>query len=138
MKIAVIAENRPGISTTLMGIQVMGQLESMGHEVVPVYVHGTVYKMMPELARTPTNCLSEHEMRAIIRNSRYARPTTLISVLTGDWEEHSFPDRMAYLSMFFEPVLSGIPLRHVSLSKHTTELMLGEARTVFSPSIFRA
>jgi len=137
MKIAVIAENRPGISTTLMGIQVIDQLESQGHEVVPVYVHGNVYKLMPELARTPTICLSEHEMRGILRNSRYARPTALISVLTGDWEEHNFPDRMAYLSMFFEPVLNGIPLRHVSHSKHTTDLMLGEARSMLSPSVFR-
>ena len=135
MKIAVIAENRPGISTTLMGEQVMGQLKDQGHEVVPVYVHGNVYKLMPEIARMPTICLSEHEMRGILRNSRYARPTALISVLTGDWEEHNFPDRMAYLAMFFEPVLNGIPLRHVSHSKHTTDLMLGEARSLLSPSV---
>jgi hypothetical protein len=137
MKIAVVAENRPGISTTLMGEQVIGQLKDKGHEVLPVYVHGNAYKLMPEIARTPTISLSEHEMRGILRNTRYARPTALISVLTGDWEEHSFPDRMAYLAMFFEPVLNGVPIRHVSHSTHTTDLMLAEARTVFSPSIFR-
>ena len=108
MKIAVIAENRPGISTTLMGEQVIGQLKSQGHEVEPVYVHGNVYKLMPQIARMPTICLSEHEMRGILRNSRYARPTALISVLTGDWEEHNFPDRMAYLA----DVLRAGPERH--------------------------
>lgn len=137
MKIAVVTTDKVGISTTLVGQQVIKALTDLGHEVVTVYTdgrEGTPVNTKP-LKGLPTVCLLEHKTPAIMAQVRYARPACVLSVWTGNVEGYTDQFLISYASMFAKPRMSGVPLRHISHSRHTENALKAKVRDWFKLTI---
>jgi hypothetical protein len=121
MKIAVVTTDKVGISTTLVGKQVIEALEGLGHAVEVVYTdgrEGTPVNVKP-LKGLPVVCLLEHKTAAILDQVRYSRPLCVLSVWTGNVEGYADPFLLGYGALFDKPKFSGVPVCHVSHSRHT-------------------
>lgn len=137
MKIAVVTTDKVGISTTLVGEQVIAALTAQGHEVVPVYTDGragTPINCKP-LSKLPVICLLEHKTAQILDQVRYSRPKCVLSVWTGNVEGYTLPAMLSYASLFLKPKLGGVPIRHVSHSHHTATKLRELAGSYFKASI---
>lgn len=139
MRIAVVTSDKPGISTTLVGEQVMDGLRTLGVDVVPVVADGRAGTSMnvKPLSRTHAVCLLEHKAATILKNVRYSRPLSLTSVWTGNVEGYELPDLLAYMALFFEPRFAGVPVAHVSHSRHTQAKLRSLAAEVLQPTVAR-
>ena len=137
MKLAVVTTDKAGISTTLVGEQVIEGLRGLGHEVVPVYTDGRAGTPIStkSLSRLPTVCLLEHKTAAILAQVRYSRPACLLSVWTGNVEGYEVPDLLAYAAQFLKPRANGVPVRHVSHSLHTEAKLRELVQRFFRPSV---
>jgi hypothetical protein len=66
------------------------------------------------------------------------RPRSLISVWTGNVEGYELPDLLAYMALFFRPTYAGVPVLHVSHSRHTQNKITATAAEVLRPSFANA
>ena len=137
MKITVVATGKEGISTTILGDQVVEGLKNEGHDVIEVRVDGRSGTGMncKDLSRLPVICLVEHKMATIMQNLRYSRPTAIASVFTANVEGYDLPDMLAYMALFFKSECNGVPVRHVSHSHHTASMVTALGREYLRPAI---
>ncbi len=121
MKIAVVTTDKAGISTTLVGRQVIKALEDLGHEIEIVYTDGRegTPVAVKALKGLPVICLLEHKTAAILDQVRYSKPLCVLSVWTGNVEGYGDGFLLQYGTLFEKAKFSGVPVRHISHSRHT-------------------
>lgn len=136
MKIAALVSSKPGISTTLVGEQVIKALEGRGHEVVAIPVDTT--KGFGGAAGLPVLSLVEGRIGALIEQIRFLHPTRIVSVMLANWEEYDLSFQLGYLARFSQARIGGVPITHVSHSWHSDAEMRKTIREYLAPTVGRA
>jgi len=138
--IAVVTIDVPGISITTLGEDIINILQEMGHDVVKVVVPARMKQVLanppPEIHKRRVLCLVEHKTVDLL-SSLYVRPRCVVSVYTTGWEEYHVHEQLTHLGAYLKPKLHGVPIRHVSHSRHNHNLIEKFARKYLSPSTYR-
>jgi hypothetical protein len=135
MQVAVLATAREGMSTTIVGRQVMDGLSALGWDIVPITGDGKL--SFSKVNGLPVVCLTEYSLNDLVSQLRYVHPTKIVSVILGNWEEHDLAFRLAYLSRFMSPSTNGVSMVHVHHSKFMQDSVLRTIRETLVPSLGR-
>jgi hypothetical protein len=131
----LISESQEGFSLKILADQVAAEATGRGFDVTMKSTPAPAFNGSPVLV------LAEPEVfYALLKtfdNLRWVRPTKIVSVMAGHWDGFSWPKKMAYLSLFLEPKVSGIEMAHVSTSQHTHDGIMRDAKKAFAPAVVR-
>lgn len=130
----ILTSEKPGISTTIVGEQMAAHLKTHGVEVDLVPVADKSGSPLPKVSGQSVLCLLEHKFSALMGGLRFSRPKSVVSVFLANFEAYTLPWQLSYLAHFKSGRFGGVPVAHVSHSKHTQMIVRQLLVEVYRPS----